>query len=148
MRMRGTSTASSRGGTKQLDWHPRDCNYLRMNADNQDRGEDVQLAVEMFAMLADITRVRILLALRDGEHSVGDLAEAVEKSAPAVSQHLAKLRLSRMVLTRHEGTRIFYRLADDHASELIAVAMHQADHVLGIAPPHDALLTHEDAADA
>lgn len=102
--------------------------------------QQVELSVEVFAMLADVTRVRVLLALRDGEQSVGDLAEALGKSAPSVSQHLAKLRLSRMVLTRHEGTRIYYRLADDHASELIAVALHQAEHILGVAPKHEPVI--------
>ena len=96
----------------------------------------VELAVEVFSMLADVTRVKILLALRDGEQSVGDLATAVGKPTPGVSQHLAKLRLARMVVARHAGTRVYYRLADDHASELVAVAMHQAEHMLGTAPEH------------
>ena len=70
--------------------------------------EFVELAVEVFAMLADATRVRIILALRGGEElSVNALADAVGKPAAAVSQHLAKLRLARMVLTRREGTTVF-----------------------------------------
>jgi DNA-binding transcriptional ArsR family regulator len=56
-----------------------------------------------------------VVALRDGERSVNTLAEVVGKSPAAVSQHLAKLRLTRMVTTRHEGTRVFYRLANEHA---------------------------------
>ncbi|KAA6435243.1 helix-turn-helix transcriptional regulator [Agrococcus sediminis] len=107
-----------------------------MNADMQVVDEPVELAVEVFSMLADATRVKILLALREGEQSVGDLAAAVRKPTPGVSQHLAKLRLARMVVARHEGTRVYYRLADDHASELVAVAMHQAEHMLGTAPEH------------
>lgn len=107
-----------------------------MNADTQSPDEQVELAVEVFSMLADVTRVKILLALRDGEQSVGDLAAAVRKPTPGVSQHLAKLRLARMVVARHAGTRVFYRLADDHASELVSVAMHQAEHMLGTAPEH------------
>ena len=106
-----------------------------MHADTQG-DEPVELAVEVFSMLADVTRVKILLALRDGEQSVGDLAAAVRKPTPGVSQHLAKLRLARMVAARQEGNRVYYRLADDHASELIAVAMHQAEHMLGTAPDH------------
>ncbi|TFC04379.1 transcriptional regulator [Cryobacterium adonitolivorans] len=39
-------------------------------------------------------RIRIILALCDGELSVNSLAELLEKSPPSVSQHLAKLRLS------------------------------------------------------
>jgi DNA-binding transcriptional ArsR family regulator len=107
-----------------------------MNADTQSGDEQVELAVEVFSMLADVTRVKILLALRDGEQSVGDLAAAVRKPTPGVSQHLAKLRLARMVVARHAGTRVYYRLADDHASELVSVAMHQAEHMLGTAPEH------------
>lgn len=111
----------------------------------QSTDEQVELAVEVFSMLADVTRVKILLALRDGEQSVGDLAAAVRKPTPGVSQHLAKLRLARMVVARHAGTRVYYRLADDHASELVSVAMHQAEHMLGTAPEH--MLSAERVAD-
>ncbi|WP_295033410.1 metalloregulator ArsR/SmtB family transcription factor [uncultured Microbacterium sp.] len=101
--------------------------------------EFVELAVEVFAMLADATRVRIILALRGGaELSVNALADAVGKPAAAVSQHLAKLRLARMVLTRREGTTVFYRLADEHASELVNDAVRQAEHTVsdGGGPHH------------
>ncbi len=60
----------------------------------------VEMAVEVFSLLADATRVRIILALRDGEQSVNDLAELVGKSPTAVSQHLAKLRWGRIVAAR------------------------------------------------
>jgi len=99
-------------------------------------GQFVELAVEVFAMLADATRVRLVLALRDGERSVNELAEAVDKSPAAVSQHLAKLRLTRMVTTRQDGTRVFYRLADEHASQLVTDAILQAEHSLGGVPRH------------
>jgi DNA-binding transcriptional ArsR family regulator len=99
--------------------------------------EYVELAVEVFAMLADATRVRIILALKGaGEMSVNHIADVVDKSAPAVSQHLAKLRLARMVSTRREGTTVFYRLTDEHASELVVDAVKQAEHVVGSAPHH------------
>lgn len=115
---------------------------MRVHLDTQVTGLDqdseyVELAVEVFVMLADATRVRIILALKNAEEmSVNVLAEAVGKSAPAVSQHLAKLRLARMVQTRREGTTVFYRLTDDHASELVIDAIKQAEHVVGHAPHH------------
>ena len=96
----------------------------------------VELAVEIFKMLADATRVRIVLALRDGELSVNPLAEVVGKSPAAVSQHLAKLRLGRMVTTRHEGTRVFYRLANEHAQQLVSGAVRQAEHSIEDQPRH------------
>jgi DNA-binding transcriptional ArsR family regulator len=96
----------------------------------------VELAVEIFTMLADATRVRIVLALKDGELSVKTLADVVGKSPAAVSQHLAKLRLARIVTTRHEGNRVFYRLASEHALELVTGAMFQAEHSLDDQPRH------------
>jgi DNA-binding transcriptional ArsR family regulator len=91
----------------------------------------VELAVEVFGMLADATRVRIILALRGGELSVNTLAAAVDKPAPAVSQHLAKLRMARIVVARHEGNKVFYRLENEHASQLVTDAIYQAEHTLG-----------------
>lgn len=105
----------------------------------------VELAVEIFGMLADATRVRIILALRDGELSVNPLADAVDKSPAAVSQHLAKLRLARMVTTRHEGTRVFYRLENEHASQLVSDAIFQAEHSLGGTPRHHHTRSEADA---
>lgn len=112
-----------------------------MNADTQickldADSEYVELAVEIFSLLADATRVRIILALRDGEYSVNHLADIVDKSPAAVSQHLAKLRLGRIVAARQEGTRVFYRLANEHARKLVADAVFQAEHALGGEPAH------------
>ncbi|MFT2817134.1 ArsR/SmtB family transcription factor [Leifsonia sp. A12D58] len=98
--------------------------------------EYVELAVEVFSMLADATRVRLVLALRDDEMSVNNLADSVDKSPAAVSQHLAKMRLARIVTTRQEGTRVFYRLANEHVSQLVADAIFQAEHSLGGTPRH------------
>lgn len=64
------------------------------------------------------------------------LAELVGKSPPAVSQHLAKLRLARIVFTRQEGNRVFYRLANEHVRQLVADAIFQAEHSLEQNPPH------------
>ncbi|GAA1804943.1 metalloregulator ArsR/SmtB family transcription factor [Agromyces neolithicus] len=119
-----------------------------MNADTKvcgrsPDGEYVELAVEVFSMLADATRIRIILALRDhGELSVNLLADLVDKAPAAVSQHLAKLRLARIVATRHEGTKVFYRLENEHARQLVADAIFQAEHSLGGIPRHH----HADAA--
>jgi DNA-binding transcriptional ArsR family regulator len=117
------------------------CKNLRMDADNKVCGRDpdgqyVELAVEVFAMLADATRIRLILALRDGEQSVNHLADIVDKSPAAVSQHLAKLRLARFVTTRQEGTRVFYRLENEHAGQLISDAIFQAEHSIGGTPRH------------
>ncbi len=114
---------------------------MRMDADKRMCGLDVdmqyvELAVEVFAMLADATRVRIILALRDEELCVNDLAGIVGKSPSAVSQHLAKFRLARIVTTRQVGTQVFYQLANEHVRQLVADAIFQAEHSLGETPRH------------
>lgn len=93
-------------------------------------------------MLADATRVRILWALRDGELSVSDLAHRLGKAAPSVSQHLAKLRMARLVQTRREGTMIFYSLENDHVHQLVTDAVHNAEHAGPGIPAH-----HRDSRD-
>jgi DNA-binding transcriptional ArsR family regulator len=88
---------------------------------------EIDLAVEVSRMLSDGTRLRILWCLQE-EQSVGELAVAVDKAPAAVSQHLAKLRLARLVRTRRDGNTIFYRLDSDHVRQLIVDAIHHAEH--------------------
>lgn len=112
-----------------------------MHADTQPESyepasEHVEGAVEIFRMLADATRIRIILALRAGELSVNHLADIVDRSPAAVSQHLAKLRWSKLVLLRQEANRVFYRLTDEHATRLVLEAIMQAEHSLDDAPQH------------
>ncbi len=90
--------------------------------------EQANLAAESFRMLADATRVKLLWALLQGESSVTCLADLVGATPTAVSQHLAKLRLARLVKTRREGTFVFYSAADVHVRRLLDEALFHADH--------------------
>ncbi len=94
------------------------------------------LVVEVFRMLADATRVQVLWALTSGEMSVNELAEHVGKPAPSVSQHLAKLRMARLVRTRRHGTTIFYSLENDHVRQLVTDAVFNAEHAGPGVPGH------------
>ena len=87
-------------------------------------------------MLSDATRVQVLWAMLDGEMSVNELAEAVGKPAPGVSQHLAKLRMARLVSTRRQANQIFYRIESEHVRQLVADAIYQAEHAAGGIPEH------------
>ena len=86
-------------------------------------------------MLADATRVQVLWSLTHREMSVNELAEHVGKPAPSVSQHLAKLRMARLVRTRRDGTTIFYSLENDHIRQLVIDAVFNAEHA-GPGVPH------------
>ncbi len=103
---------------------------------SQPAGDQVDLAVEVFRMLADPTRVRLLWALLDGELPVNELAEAVGKPASGVSQHLAKLRMARLVRTRRHGQQVFYRIENPHVAQLVEDAIFHADHTGARIPQH------------
>ncbi|MCQ4120930.1 ArsR/SmtB family transcription factor [Rhodococcus tibetensis] len=112
-----------------------------MNADRRScrrrlDDDQVGLVVEVFRMLADPTRVQLLWQLVDAEMSVNDLAERVGKPAPSVSQHLAKLRMARLVHTRREGTSIFYSVANEHVRQLVTDAVFNAEHAGPGIPGH------------
>ena len=92
-------------------------------------GGEFRSAVEMLKLLGDETRLRVIWALMEGEHSVNELAELVGAQPAAVSQHLAKLRLARLVRSRREGTRIFYVVDDVHVRRLVEQVLTHADHV-------------------
>lgn len=98
--------------------------------------EQANMAAETFRMLADATRVKLLWALLQGESSVTCLAELVGASPPAVSQHLAKLRLARLVKTRRDGTFVYYSAADVHVRRLLDEALYHADHADQDLPDH------------
>jgi len=97
----------------------------------------VAVAVDTFKLLADPTRLRILWALLHGEHSVNNLADHIGATSAAVSQHLAKLRLARLVKTRREGTYVFYLAENDHVRRLVEEALFHADHLVRGLPDHD-----------
>lgn len=94
------------------------------------------MAVEALRLLADPTRLRLVWALLHGEHGVNELAEHVGARPAAVSQHLAKLRLARVVRTRREGTRVLYAAENAHLRHLAAEALFHADHVAHDLPDH------------
>ena len=73
---------------------------------------------EAWAAMADRTRRAIVMALADGERTVGELAQVMPVSQPAVSQHLKVLKHVGVVEERAEGTRRIYRLNETGVSAL------------------------------
>ena len=69
--------------------------------------------------LADETRVRMLLALRDGELCACQIVELAQLAPSTVSKHLSILKQARLVDSRKEGRWMYFRLADSTASALI-----------------------------
>lgn len=102
----------------------------------------VEWASETFKLLADPTRLRIVWTLLHGEHSVNSLASHVDAQPSAVSQHLAKLHLARVVKKRRQGTFFFYSIENEHLGRLATEALFSADHAVSDLPAehrHDAV---------
>lgn len=94
-------------------------------------------ASAILQLLSDRTRLAIISLLApDIELSVGEIAARLERPVPAVSQHLAKLRAGRLVLTRRDGSSIRYRLCGEHVASLIENLLQHTEHELFTEPPH------------
>lgn len=85
-----------------------------------DESELYDLA-ELFKIFGDSTRIRILYVLFEAEVCVCDLAEALNMTQSAISHQLKILKQNKLVKSRREGKSVFYSLADDHVSQIIAL---------------------------
>ena len=79
----------------------------------------VDAIVEVFKLLGDPSRVRLVDALTHGERCVCDLAALVGLSESAVSHQLRLLRAARLVRVRRAGRQAFYSLDDHHVVGLV-----------------------------
>ncbi|MFM1864112.1 MAG: hypothetical protein RLZ26_2634 [Pseudomonadota bacterium] len=69
--------------------------------------------------MANPKRLLVMCTLLAGEKSVGDLAEIVDLSPAALSQHLSKMRALRLVATRRDGQTIYYSLASTEVQAVL-----------------------------
>ncbi|QLH23039.1 MULTISPECIES: helix-turn-helix transcriptional regulator [Streptomyces] len=99
--------------------------------------EQFARAAEVLGLLADRTRLALLHTLASGEADVTALTAVCGAARPAVSQHLAKLRLAGVVTSRKDGRRVVYALRDGHLARLVTEALSHADHELSGLPRHD-----------
>jgi len=79
----------------------------------------VDAVADVFRLLGDPTRVRLVDALSHGERCVGDLATLVRMTESAVSHQLRLLRAARLVRVRRTGRLAFYSLDDHHVVGLL-----------------------------
>ena len=84
--------------------------------------ENVHLC-QLFKAMGDVTRLRILMALEKGEMCVCDLAVYLDITESAVSHQLRLLRQLHLVANRRQGPILYYRLDDDHVSQLVRLAL-------------------------
>jgi len=89
--------------------------------------DTAQHVAELFSILGDTSRVKIIAALLDGPMNVQSLADTVNISPSAVSHHMRSLRQMHLVRPQKQGRQVFYSLDDQHVEELF---LRGIDHVL------------------
>ncbi|MBQ1878780.1 MAG: metalloregulator ArsR/SmtB family transcription factor [Candidatus Enteromonas sp.] len=70
---------------------------------------------------SDFTRLKIMYAIMKEEKSVSEIVEEVGASQSLVSHQLSVLKNADLVSTRKDGTKVFYRLADEHVDMLLKI---------------------------
>ena len=91
-----------------------------------------QRAASIFRAAGDVSRLRLLARLADGEWCVTELAQAAHAPLPTVSQQLRLLRAEGLVKRRRVAKHVYYALADTHISDLIRSAL---EHAVEDLPP-------------
>jgi ArsR family transcriptional regulator len=89
-----------------------------------------QAKAEFFKALAHPARIRVLELLSEREHSVSEMLPEVGIESAHLSQQLAILRKMNLVVTRKEGSTVFYSLVSPHVAELLVVARRILTEVL------------------
>ena len=78
---------------------------------------------DLFKLLGDNTRLRILEVLTIGELAVGDIANQLEMTTSAISHQLRLLKSSKLVKNRRDGKSILYSLDDQHVLEILNIGL-------------------------
>jgi ArsR family transcriptional regulator, lead/cadmium/zinc/bismuth-responsive transcriptional repressor len=85
----------------------------------------VELA-EIFRLMSDQTRLRIILLCVQGPICVGDISSRLDVPQSLVSHHLRLLRAGRVLRARRQGKQMYYSVADEHIS---CVVTDMVEHV-------------------
>ena len=112
----------------EIDRETCECTELHMDAIQRARSamsspEQVDKLAELFKVLSDPTRVRILQALHCQRLCVCDIAETLGMTQSAISHQLRILKQNHLIKYRREGKNMIYALADDHVKTIINCAI-------------------------
>ena len=90
--------------------------------------EELTEMAELFKVLGDPTRLRIVSALLLSEMCVCDLSALLDVSQSAISHQLRILKQTRLVKYRREGKVVYYSLDDDHVLQIFNLTLEHLEH--------------------
>lgn len=85
-------------------------------------------AADMFRLLGDPTRLKVMLACLEGPAPVGAIAEAAGASPSLASHHLRLLRAAGLARGRRKSRQVLYEVADSHVRRMLAEVLAHAAH--------------------
>ncbi len=112
-----------------------DCNVIhkemvKIALENKPSKEELERLSQVFKLLGDLTRTKILWVLDKNEMCVCDIANVLNMTKSSISHQLAILRNAGIVNFRREGKEVYYRLDDFHITKLYEIGIEHIDHKL------------------
>jgi len=110
-----------------------DCNIIHEDAVNMaiknrpDVKELVNLS-ELFKILGDLTRIKIIWTLDNNEMCVCDIANVLNMTKSSISHQLAILKNAGIVRYRKSGKEVYYTLDDEHINKLYEIGLEHIEH--------------------
>lgn len=110
-----------------------DCNVIHQEAVDKvlaklPNEDTFNRLADLYKLIGDTTRCRILFALDQDEMCVCDLANVLNMTKSSISHQLAVLRRSGIVKCRRNGKEVYYTLDDDHIVKLFEIGLEHINH--------------------
>lgn len=110
-----------------------DCNIIHEDAVNmaiKNRPDDKELInlSELFKILGDLTRIKIILTLDNNEMCVCDIANVLNMTKSSISHQLSILKNAGIVRYRKSGKEVYYTLDDEHINKLYEIGLEHIEH--------------------
>lgn len=110
-----------------------DCNIIHKEIvdhalKNKPKKNELLKVSELFKILGDQTRIKIIWSLDKQEMCVCDIANVLNMTKSSISHQLAILRKAKIVKDRKSGKEVYYKLDDEHINKLYEIAMEHIIH--------------------
>ena len=110
-----------------------DCNVIHQ--DSVDRAlskmpskETFEKLANLYKLIGDTTRCKILFAIDSHEMCVCDLANVLSMTKSSISHQLSTLKKNGVVKSRKEGKEVYYALDDEHICEIFEIGLEHINH--------------------
>ena len=91
------------------------------------QAEKIARICDVFRMLSEPSRLKIVLSLLNGERCVYDILQVVGGTQSALSHQLRVLKDNRVLRSRRDGQNMYYSLADDHVRQIVELGLRHGE---------------------